>query len=91
MSHPFKNKIYTKVGHLLLEERFSRMLMLERVSKEAGMPMNDIRRVEMGKAPTWDSAVKLADYYGKVIKFTLTDGVPSEYLTKQEEEKADNS
>lgn len=91
MNQAFKRTIYAKVGRLLLEERLCRHLILEKVSAESGLSMEDIDRIESGKTPTWKKAVKLADYYGKVIKFTLTDGVPPEYLKKLEEEKADNS
>ena len=91
MCDPFKKKIYDKVGRLLQKERFSQMLILEKVSEETDIPMDKIERIESGKIPRWDIAMKLANYYGKVIKFTLTDGVPDESLRKQEEEKADKS
>lgn len=85
MGSRFKTNVLAKIGYQLRHERMCKKGSLERISFKTDIPLAVLDRIECGICDDWELIVKLADFYGKKIKFTLVDGVPLEYLEEEAE------
>lgn len=85
MTCGFNKRVLRKVGELLRQERHRRYHTLEKISEKTGIAPQILDFIETGaKGAKWKQIVELAAYYGKEIKFTLTDGIPPEYEEEEE-------
>ena len=73
-SHDYKRNLKKAIGKTLIEERLARNIRIETLSKQLGIPIKTIEKIELGQSDfNWLILNKLLEFYNKQLCISVTE------------------